>query len=315
MKRIIDQAIDLGQLISVVFTGGEPLLKQQDVLETIRYASAHNLWTRIVTNSYWATSPEIAVKKLRRLKEAGLSELNLSCDDLHQENIPIERVKNAFLAAKGLDLPVLVAHKKVRNGKITSDSIAELLGLKLTEFVEGGENPITDLYCSSLTVPIGLGSSTLNQDDYIIYPTCTSAFMTPCNSVLSAVIVSPEKDVKICCGMINQRVPEITIGNLGQKALAEIVYEGNQDLIANWLALEGPDGLKRFIQEKAPEVRFQEMYVNHCHLCNDILTRSDTRAVLMQHAHEKAESLSLQRGFLEAVRFADVRHDCLSPAT
>lgn len=303
MSSVIDEALELGNLVSVVFTGGEPLLKRQDVERTIFYANQRRLWTRIVTNSFWATTPNVALQTLSQLKEAGLCEINFSCDDLHQEHIPIERVRNAYHAAKIIDLPALIAHKQVRNGKITPESIAEFLGVELTEFKEGEENPKTDLYSSALTVPIGAGAKWLNSDDYIIYPSNEIAWSAPCSGILSSVIISPTKEVRICCGMIDQRVPELTIGSLEKQPLAEIVCEGNTDLVANWLALEGPYGIMGFIREKAPQIDFQKQYVNHCHLCNDLFTRAEVRDVIQQHAHEKLEGIALQRAFLEALRF------------
>lgn len=303
MRSVIDEALELGHLVSVVFTGGEPLLKLNDVRETIRYAHQHQLWTRIVTNSFWAATPEVALHSLSDLKQAGLSEINLSCDDLHQEHIPMERVRNAYHAARKLDLPILIAHKRVKNGRFTPESISDFLGVKLTEFKEGDVNQKTDLYSSSLTIPIGHGVNLLNPNDYIIYPSSQSAYSAPCSSILNAIIVSPTKEVRICCGMIDQRVPELTVGSLENQTLSEIVCEGNTDLIANWLALEGPYGIMNFIREKAPEIQFRERYVNHCHLCNDIFTRPEARFALSQHAHEKIETITLQRGFLEALRF------------
>ena len=305
MSSVIDQALEMGSLISVVFTGGEPLLKRHDVKAAISHAHQHRLWTRIVTNSFWATTPDIALHTLSELKLAGLSEINFSCDDLHQEHIPLERVRNAYHAARKLDLPILIAHKRVKNGQITPESISDFLGVPLTEFKEDGKNQKTDLYSSSLTIPIGHGAKSLNPAERIIYPASMSACSSPCSSILSSIIVSPTKDVRICCGMIDQRVPELTVGSLESQTLAEIVCEGNTDLIANWLALEGPYGIMSFIQEKAPEVKFQKQYVNHCHLCNDIFTRDDVRNAIKQHAHEKVEAISLQRGFLEALRFKD----------
>jgi hypothetical protein len=305
MKSVIDEALELGSLLSIVFTGGEPLLKRQDVEQTIRYAHQHRLWTRIVTNSFWATTPDVALQTLSELKQDGLCEINFSCDDLHQEHVPLERVRNAYHAARKLELPVLIAHKQVKNGHITPESIADFLGVELTEFKEGGENPKTDLYSSSLTVPVGFGTNWLDPDDYIIYPSSQTAWSAPCSGILSSIIISPTKEVRICCGMIDQRVPELTVGSLENQSLAEIVCEGNTDLIANWLALEGPFGIMNFIREKAPQIDFQKQYVNHCHLCNDLFTRVEVRNALRQHAPEKAEAIALQRGFLEAVRFKE----------
>ena len=303
MDSVIDEALELGSLVSIVFTGGEPLLKMHDVKQAIGYAHQHRLWTRIVTNSFWATTPDVALRTLGDLKQAGLCEINLSCDDLHQEHIPLERVRNAFHAAKKLDLPILIAHKQVKNGRITPESIADFLGVELTEYKEGEENPTTNLYSSSLTVPVGHGANPIDPDDDIIYPSSESAWSAPCSGILSSIIISPAKEVRICCGMIDQRVPELTVGSLYEQTLAEIVCQANTDLIANWLALEGPYGIMSFIREKEPQIDFQKRYVNHCHLCNDLFTRAEVRAAISQHAHQKIEAISLQRGMLEALRF------------
>jgi hypothetical protein len=305
MIRVIDEARELGRLASVVFTGGEALLKLEAVTQTLRHVKKHRLWSRIVTNSFWANSPDGALRFLADLKQEGLCEVNLSCDDLHQEHIPLENVRNAYRASRELDLPVLIAHKKVKHGTITPESIADFFGAPLTEFREGSDNARTDLYSSSLTVPVGYLADRLNPDDYIIYPGNASAWSSPCGGILSSIIISPSKKVRICCGMIEQRVPELTLGDLETHSLAEIISQGNADLITNWLALEGPYGIMRFVQQKAPEVRFRDSYVNHCHLCNDLFTRDEVRSTLAMHAHEKSEAITLQRGVLEAVRFRD----------
>ncbi len=305
MKEVIAEALRLSNPRVVVFTGGEPLIKKNEVLDTIQYASSKKLWTRIVTNSFWAGSPEKAVKMLSELKSAGLSEINLSCDDLHQENIDIANVKNAFWAARNLEMPTLVAHKRVKETKITIEYLSEYLGVKLKRFDPEKENPRFDVYSSSLTVPVGHGSKWLNHDAYILYPKSDTAWKGPCSSVLKSLIISPEQEIRMCCGMIDQAVPELTFGVYGSKPLAEIVCEANCDLIANWLALEGPYGLMRFVAGKAPDIKFKEKYVNHCHLCNDILTRKEVRAVLNRFAQEKSDEIGLKRCLLEAIRFRE----------
>jgi hypothetical protein len=306
MKEVISDLLDQVRLYSVIFTGGEPLLKLSEVEATIRFASSRGLWTRIVTNAFWAKKPAIAERLLRRLREAGLCEINFSCDDLHQEHIPLRNIYNAFWASKRIGLPILIAHKRIVNARITPEYLSEFLGIQLKEFEQGKEcQDGLDLYSSSLTVPVGHGVENLDEAEYILYPEGPSAWTAPCSGVMDGLVISPKKELRICCGMIEQSVPELGYGIWDSNHSAKMISEANSDLIANWLALEGPFGLMRFIQEKAPAVAFKDRYVNHCHLCNDILTRSDTRAVLAQYAEEKCVELSLRRGMLEALRYAD----------
>jgi hypothetical protein len=310
MKSTITAVTELTPLISVIFTGGEPLLKMDEVEETIRFAHTHGLWTRVVTNAFWAKTPESAAQYLGRLVQAGLSEINFSCDDLHQEHIPLQNIHHAFWAAKKAGLPALIAHKKVASGKITPESLSAFLGVELKEFKEYEkcqEGP--DLYSTSLTVPVGHGTETLDEKDFIIYPENPYVWSYPCNGVLNGLIISPDRQISLCCGMMEQTVPELHLGAWDNSRVAELIEECNSDLIANWLALEGPYGMMKVIREKDPSITFRNHYVNHCHLCNEILTRPDTRAVLMQCAGEKAGELSLRRGLLEALRYVDPEKD------
>lgn len=309
MKEVIATLDDLSGLSLVVFTGGEPLLKMKEVEEAIRFASSRNIASRVVTNAFWATSAAAAKHVLGRLKECGLSEINFSCDDLHQEFIPLERMHHAFHAAKDLDIPLLIAHKVVANTTITPGYLSDYLGVELSEFKPGNEKQDSPyLYSSSLTVPVGHGCETLREEDYIIYPEHAAAWSSPCSSVLESIVLSPTKQLRICCGMMEQDVPELGMGYWDTSAIVSLLEKANSDLIANWLALEGPLGLKTFIQDKDPSIPFLNRYVNHCHLCNDIFTRQDTREILARHADEKASELSLRRALLEAMRYEDQHH-------
>lgn len=84
----------------VVFTGGECTLLGDDLLEAIAYANSLGLFTRIVTNAWWAKSERDAETFLNELKSCGLDEINISCDDFHAEYIPLENVRNLWNSAK-----------------------------------------------------------------------------------------------------------------------------------------------------------------------------------------------------------------------
>jgi organic radical activating enzyme len=171
MIVVIDEVLALSAVQLIVFTGGEALLFRREVERAIRHAKSHNIWTRIVSNAVWATSRKQADKVLHGLKKSGLCELNLSCDDFHQEHIPLDRVKNAFWAARALEIPVLLAHKHIRNEKVTIDYLSEFLGIDLQFYVPGEpRDPASGLISSGCTVPVGTGVGVLNEDDYIIYP-------------------------------------------------------------------------------------------------------------------------------------------------
>ncbi len=60
--------------------------------------------SRVVSNGFWATSYEAAIKKLAPLVNAGLTELNISTGDNHQVYVPFENVVNGLRAAYELGI-------------------------------------------------------------------------------------------------------------------------------------------------------------------------------------------------------------------
>ena len=303
MCSVIDELVDIGEVNLIVFTGGEPLLRRSEVVKTLRHASSLGIWTRIVTNAFWATNPTAASNTLKELTDAGLCEINFSCDDFHQKHIPIDNIRNAIEATLAVGLSVLIAHKQIRDATISESNLSRLLGRRMARFDPTKKpKPSRCLYDTGLTIPIGHESDQLPEDRYLIFPEDDSHWKTPCDSVLNSTIIGPERDLRLCCGMIEQDVPEVSLGSLEKHSLRELICSANRDLVANWLALEGPYGVLKFVQEMLPEMNLPKRFVGRCHLCNHLFTRQDVREVLRTYAYKKAEELTLRRGLFEAAR-------------
>ena len=79
----------------ISFTAGEPFIYFDDLLELVKLCNELNIYTRVVTNSYWARSPESATRHLTMLGQCGICQLRLSYSRWHQQHIPRERILNA----------------------------------------------------------------------------------------------------------------------------------------------------------------------------------------------------------------------------
>lgn len=79
----------------ISFTAGEPFIYFDDLLELVDLCRELKIYTRIVTNSYWATTPEKTSHLLGMLKQCGLSQLRLSCSRWHQQHVPRQNVLGA----------------------------------------------------------------------------------------------------------------------------------------------------------------------------------------------------------------------------
>jgi MoaA/NifB/PqqE/SkfB family radical SAM enzyme len=100
----------IGQLAAadvrgISFTAGEPLIYLADIAELVSLCRDYGIYSRVVTNSFWAKTPELADSCVAQLKESGLAQLRLSYSRWHQKNIARQNVLNAAQSCQkqGLD--------------------------------------------------------------------------------------------------------------------------------------------------------------------------------------------------------------------
>ncbi len=301
MKDMIDTVNSWGLLELVVFTGGEPFLFRNRLVELVEHCSSLNVMTRIVTSAYWATSKEVALARLSELLTAGLTEINFSVDDFHQEFVSLDCIGNAMDAAEELGIPYLLAHKQFRSSTITHEYLESALERKLIQFRPGEQNPPCNLISTGITVPIGRGSNSVSSDEWMPSES-DKPWVGACSSVMESIVVAPSMDVEICCGITRRSLPELTIGSLKEQSLSEILRQGNQDLIVNWLALEGPESIRQFVLAHNPNLELPERYANSCHLCDTLFSNETVRETLRTHGHRKIHELAVRRSLLECAR-------------
>lgn len=93
----------------ISFTAGEPFIYFDDLLDQVTLCGELNIYNRVVTNCYWAKTPESARQRLRLLKECGLSQLRLSYSRWHQQHVSRQNVLNAALVCKALKIDYFIS--------------------------------------------------------------------------------------------------------------------------------------------------------------------------------------------------------------
>lgn len=103
-KEIIREMAVAG-VVGISFTAGEPFIYFDDLLELVELCRELNIYSRIVTNSYWAKTPEKAEQRLGLLKDCGLCQLRMSYSRWHQQHVPRGNILNAASGCriKGID--------------------------------------------------------------------------------------------------------------------------------------------------------------------------------------------------------------------
>lgn len=87
------------------FSAGEPFLYVDDIAALVEVCARIGIYTRVVTNSFWAKTESDADRLVARLKAGGLCQLRLSFSRWHQAHVKAANVLNAARSCQknGLD--------------------------------------------------------------------------------------------------------------------------------------------------------------------------------------------------------------------
>lgn len=104
--KAMEMIVSLGYagVTGISFSAGEPLLYRDEIIELVKLCSQLGIYTRIVTNSFWAKTTESSDSLVWLLKENGLCQLRLSYSRWHQKNVDRNNVLNAANSCKMIGL-------------------------------------------------------------------------------------------------------------------------------------------------------------------------------------------------------------------
>jgi hypothetical protein len=299
IKSLIAQASEMGAK-TVVFTGGEPTLLKDDLIDILRYAhgEAGIVNSRIVTNGRFATSYERAKEMMQAWQDAGLQEINISCGEYHQEFVNIEYVANAYRAASDLAFKtVLMVGEFLSNGlgKMTPDMFEKAIGRGRLP-TRDQMSPFSDYkhgFDRSEAMAFGRGKHEVPcgginyRDD--------STLRTVCQDVNAVVTVHPNGNVTACCGVMVREDSLLTIGNWRQQTLREIADAAEQDIILNWVRTLGLRDMKTWLEGKRSDLNLRQSHQNMCDLCADIMYNEKCQKLLVDHAAERENAVMLAK--------------------
>lgn len=92
----------------ILITGGEPMLREKDVLALVRHARRCGMNASVVTNGFWGATPERAARVVRRLRQAGIVSFTISPDRYHAPFQGMEHALNVARAARAQRVPLNV---------------------------------------------------------------------------------------------------------------------------------------------------------------------------------------------------------------
>jgi organic radical activating enzyme len=262
-RGYIDQASRIPSMEWISFTGGEPFLLPGLLNELVGYASAKGLRTECVTNCSWAETPEKTEESLKTLKESGLTVMNISADDFHQEFVPFENVRNCFEAAKGLGLKTVIMSAAQAGASLSLAEIIIRLGpdqvrtLRAQESTQG----LSAIAVETGFIPVGRGAQ-LPQDKRLIGE---SKIEGPCRLVLRDIGIDPRGELLACCSAASF-LARGRLGSVVETGIQQLLDDAGEQPLFEILSRQGPSSLADSLG-----IDVRDGFVSRCHLCHEVL--------------------------------------------
>ena len=272
LGEIIESMRDLAPVKEIHYTGGEPFLYYERLVEAV--ALARDLGaTRITcsTNCYWADELEKTRDMLGRLKSAGLTWFLISADAFHQDAVPLENVRIASQVRVELGLQ---GNDELSVVTFIDRDYEHPFNTRTREIVEQIRSWGHGASLHS-SMPYGRGHELVPQDVCKMtratrrcWEFRTWSFIEPAGP--RTVIIGPDENVMVCYG--------VSLGNLQDRRLPELIrdYDENPNPVLRALLDAGVEGLASRAEAKGWQR--QPAYQNECHLCysvRDYLRRSE----------------------------------------
>ncbi|MBW1861678.1 MAG: radical SAM protein [Deltaproteobacteria bacterium] len=255
-KEIIEE-MAAAQVTGISFTTGEPLILMDDICGLIRVCRQKRIYTRVVTNGFWADTPDLADKMIFALIESGLSQLRISTSRWHQEHI--NRV-NIVHAAEGCE-------------KYGLDYFVSFI----TDFLEADdmiEQFLQDNHLRYFPEPmIYFGRADQFDRDRI----STDYFPNTCPM---NAYVSPNQDMYSCCDAANHfsETGFLYLGNMEQEPVSELFQKKEEHPIYQLIRTMGLTPMASYLGYKAREI----VQYRKCELCEILFNSKDNLKKLEQ---------------------------------
>ena len=325
LEKILTQLFAETKLGVVVFSGGESTLLGEDLLKALRLCKQHGVITRLVTNAFWATSPEAAYAKLKELRDAGLDEVNISTDDYHLPYISLQKVRFAFDAARKIDFMSLVlCNAYGPQSWLTPERINKEFG-EGDEMhrrfdangarvdVERQEGRTMVMLSNGVSMQLGRGVQGLDESEVLQHANThideIGEQIGGCPWAVRSAAISAKGHFVSCCGFEVEDNQILDYGDLNKHSLAELMDRADNDLITNMIAIIGPVKLKQLLQQIAPdEVSFpRKSYRGYCEVCEDLVSIKQNREALYKYQSHFVEAIVAARAALQTAFTVDGR--------
>ncbi len=253
------------QVRGISFTAGEPLIYFDDICELVGLCRDHGMYSRVVTNSFWAKTPELADSSIATLKAKGLSQLRLSYSRWHQKNISRQNVLNAAQSCQKLGVEYFISF-------VTDFS----------ELDDPFEQYLRDHHLKFFPEPVIFAGRAQAFERQAIR-TDYQANCCPMNPYLA-----PNLEMYACCdaGSHFSKTNFFHLGNVKDSTVAQLFNKSETNKLYNHIRNMGMSAIASFAGLPAREI----VQYRKCELCEKIFNEPELLARLEQEAEAGLQS-------------------------
>lgn len=286
IKNFIDELKNtISSVQLIVFTGGEATLLGKTLIDAISYASTRGLRTRIVTNGWWAKNEKSAKRMIDKLLIAGLSEINFSTGDNHQEWIDLDTIINGCVASTERNLLTVVSVEAFDNAKFTMSDFFE--NSRIKAIYDKLEDKQDFQILSSPWVSIH------KSKDFTHKSVVVDSTIEGCETILNYIGLDEQGKISACCGLTQKEIPAMNLSNLYPNlSIKEMIEEQTLDLLKIWIWVDGPKYIYDTIIEFDSDLVDNKTFIHTCEYCSEIYRNKQLQGAILNYL-DKANTLKI----------------------
>ncbi|RLC16963.1 MAG: radical SAM protein [Deltaproteobacteria bacterium] len=244
----------------ISFTAGEPLLFFDDICRLIQLCRENGIYSRVVTNGFWAKTQEHSDRVVSEVMSHGLSQLRLSFSRWHQQHINRDNILRAALSCQKKGLDYFISF--VTDFSEKDDSFEQFLRHHHLK------------YFPEPVIYFGRAGEFHRQRIFTDYQpnVCT---MNP--------YLSPELDMYACCDAANRfsKTDFLYLGNLRNNSIDTLFRKGETHILYHLIRTMGLTNMASYLGFKAREI----VQYRKCELCEKLFNSKENLSILTESAN------------------------------
>lgn len=261
----IDEANELGWKINAIcFTGGEALIRKNDLLHVSYYARDRGIkHISVMTNGWWGYRQGHARAMATELKNAGVTDIHFSTGIDHQKFIKEEVIINAVVATQeaGIHATIGVEAEKdeITQKRLESNPVLHKTGI----------NGFTWIAWKTLET---------RGEEFSVVPILQES---GCQELWNGCYIDDKNQIRPCCGQFCNMMPRLILG-------PELKKWEDRTWLHIWLAVDGPYFIWALVQDYQAKNNFYP--IHKCLACFSVQSVPffHTRALELWPKHEQS---------------------------